>query len=136
MIPPWFQECTYWMKSVIWRYLLQPFIFSIIVLLFHGSTWSDPNANHTVSLSQHLLQPSILLQGVCGWFEKNWMMFIWGKPLWPRSFKDAYLFHITSCSNICLKSVLLNAWKNLHPPHSLLVNVLICNFTTVVAAIH
>ena len=34
MIPPWFRECIYWMKSVIWRHLLEPLTFSIIVLLF------------------------------------------------------------------------------------------------------
>ena len=74
MIPPWFQECVYWTKSVIWRYLLEPFIFSIIVLLFHGSTWSDSYVKGTKSISQHLLKPSILLQAVCGWFEKNCMI--------------------------------------------------------------
>ena len=68
------RECLYWMMSVIWRHLLEPFIFSIIVLLFHGGTWSNPYAKDTVSVSQHLLQPSILLQAVFGWFEKNWMI--------------------------------------------------------------
>ena len=133
MIPPWFQECLYWMKSVIWRHLLDPFIFSIIVLSFHGSNWSDPYVKDIVSISQHLLQPSILLQAVCSWFE--WyvclrkaivaLLFYWG----------VYLFHRTTCSDICLKSSVLNARKNLQPPHCLLVNVLICNFTIVIAAI-
>ena len=55
----------YWMKSVIWRHLLEPNIFSIIVLLFYESTWSAPYVKETVSNSQHLLQPSILSQTVC-----------------------------------------------------------------------
>ena len=63
-------------------------------------------------------------------------MFIWIKPLQPRTFKGAYLFQRTSCSNICLKSVVLNARKYLLPPPWLLVTVLICSFTTVIAAIH
>ena len=71
MIPLSFQVCIYWMNSVIWPHLLEPFIFSIIVLLFHGSTWSDPYVKGTVSISQHLLHPSIC--PVFGWFEKKWM---------------------------------------------------------------
>ena len=63
-------------------------------------------------------------------------MFIWGKLLQPCSFKGACLFHRTSCTNICLKTTVLNALKYLQPPHSLLVNVLICNFATVIATIH
>ena len=74
MIPPWFQECIYWMKSVTWRHPLEPSVFSIIVLLFHGSTCSVPYVRDTVSISQLLLQPSILVHAVCGWFEKNWMI--------------------------------------------------------------
>ena len=54
MMPAWFQECLYWMKSVIWRDLLQPPIFSTIVSLFYESTWSNPNVEETVSISQHL----------------------------------------------------------------------------------
>ena len=57
-------------------------------------------------------------------------MFISGKPLQPCPFKDAYLFHRTSRSNICLKSSLLNTQKYLKQPHFLLVNVLVCSFTT------
>ena len=74
VIPPWFQKCIYWMKSVIWLHLLESFIFSIIVLLLHGCTWSDPYFKDTVSISQHLLQPSVLLQAVCDLFEKNIMI--------------------------------------------------------------
>ena len=57
-------------------------------------------------------------------------MFISGKPLQPCPFKDPYLFHRTSRSNICLKSSLLNTQKYLKPPHFLLVNALVCSFTT------
>ena len=68
--------------------------------------------------------------------EKLNDIFIWGKPLYPHSFKASYLFHWISCSNNCLKSTLLNAQKYLQLPHCLLVNVLIYNFTTIIAAIH
>ena len=75
MIPTCFQECSiYWMKSVNWRHLLEPYFFSIIVLLFHGTTWSHPYVKNTVSTSQHFLRSSILLPAVRGWFEKNWMI--------------------------------------------------------------
>ena len=40
MIPPWFQECIYWKKSVVWQYQLQPSICSMVVSLFNGSTWN------------------------------------------------------------------------------------------------
>ena len=63
-------------------------------------------------------------------------MFIWGKPFQSCPFKGAYLFHWTSCSNICFKSAVLNVRKYLQPPHCLLVDVSICNFTAVIAAIH
>ena len=130
------QECIYWMKSVIWRHPLEPFIFSVIVLLFQGSTWNDSYVKDTVSISQHLLQPSIPLQAVCGWFGKKWICFFWGKLLYSSSFKGAYLLYRTSCSNICLKSAVLNARKYVQPSHCLFVNVLICNFTIVISAIH
>ena len=48
IIPPWFQACIYWKKFVIWRHHLQPSIFSMIVSLFHRSTWSSPQVNETV----------------------------------------------------------------------------------------
>ena len=69
-------------------------------------------------------------------WEKLNAMFIWGKPLQPCPFKGAYSFYRTSCSNICLKSAAVNSRKHLHPPDCLLANVLIYNFTTVIAAIH
>ena len=43
----------------------------------------------------------------------------------PCSFKVAYLFHRTSCSNLFLKSTVLNAQKHLQRFHSFIVNVLI-----------
>ena len=63
------------MKSVIWRHLLEPFIFTITVLLFQGNTWSDPFVKDTVSISQNLLQPSILLQAVYGW-KVEWYVYL------------------------------------------------------------
>ena len=44
LTPPWFQACIYWKMLVIWWHHLQPSIFSMIVSLFHGSTWSNPHA--------------------------------------------------------------------------------------------
>ena len=43
----------------------------------------------------------------------------------PCSFKVAYLFHRTSCSNFFFKSTVLNAQKHLQRSHSFIVNVLI-----------
>ena len=68
--------------------------------------------------------------------RKKMNMFFWGKLLYSCSFKGAYLFYRTSCGNICLKSTVLNARKYVQPPHCLFVNVLICNFTIVISAIH
>ena len=46
----------------------------------------------------------------------------------PCSFKVAYLFHRTSCSNFFLKSTVLNAQKHLQRFYSFIVNVLIGQF--------
>ena len=78
----------------------------------------------------------IITNGLCFTRVKLNDMFIWGKPSSPCSFKGAYLFPRISYGNICLKSAMLNALKYLRSPHRLLVNVLICNFTTVISAIH
>ena len=51
MIRPWFRECIYWMKSVIWRHLLQPSNFCMVVF------------------SQKYLKRSIC-QGHCVYFTK------------------------------------------------------------------
>ena len=51
----------YW---VIWRHHLQPSIFSMIVSLFHGSTWSNPHVKETVFISQYFLQRSIIINGL------------------------------------------------------------------------
>ena len=61
IIPPWFQAWIYWKKFVIWRHHLQPSIFSMIVSLFHGSTWSNPHVEETVFISEYFLQPPILV---------------------------------------------------------------------------
>ena len=68
--------------------------------------------------------------------EKLNNMFIWRKLLLPCSFKGAYIFPRTSCTNICLKSAVLNARKYFQSPHCLLVDVVIFNFTTLILAIH
>ena len=64
IIPPSFQACIYWKKFVSWRHHFQPSIFSMIVSLFHGSTWRNPQVKETVLLSQHFLQPSIKISGL------------------------------------------------------------------------
>ena len=58
-----------------------------------------------------------LQQAVRGWFEKKLTStFIWGKSLYPCSFKGAYLFHRTSSNIFCLKSTLLNGQKHYRDP--------------------
>ena len=61
---------------------------------------------------QHLLQPSIITNGLCLIRENLKGMLIGRKPLYPCFFKGAYLFRRTSCSNFCLKSTVLNARKH------------------------
>ena len=48
MIPRCFQACIYWKKSVIWPRHFQSSIFSVMVLLFHGSSWSNPHVKERV----------------------------------------------------------------------------------------
>ena len=67
--PPWFQACIYWKKFVSWRHHFQPSIFSMIVSLFHGSTWRNPHVKETVFISQHFLQPSIRISGM--WLNRE-----------------------------------------------------------------
>ena len=89
IIPPWFQACIYW-KFASWRHHFQLSIFSVIVSLFHGSTWRNPKIKETVFVSQHFLQPSIIISGL--WLIQEKV------EEWPCSFKGAYLFHRTSCN--------------------------------------
>ena len=79
-------------------------------------------------ISQRLLQPSIITSTLWLIRENLKGLFIWWKPLWSCSFKGNYLFHKTSCSNICLKSVVLNVRKHLKPCHSFMMNKLIWQF--------
>ena len=62
LIPPWFQACINWKKFVIWRHHLIHFCDE--VSLFHGSTWSNSHVKETVLISQYLLQPSIIINGL------------------------------------------------------------------------
>ena len=55
LIRPWFQA---------WRHHLQLSIFSMIVSLFYGSTWSNPHAKETVFISKYFLQRSIIINGL------------------------------------------------------------------------
>ena len=82
MIPSWFQACIYEKKFVItWQNHFQASIFSMIVSLFQGSTWSDSNVEDTVFISQHLLKTSIITSGL--WLAREKLksiVFIWRKP--------------------------------------------------------
>ena len=101
------------------------------IYFFCGSTWNDPYVEDTVVYFTILAATiHIIASGLWLIREKLNDMFIWGKPLKTCSFKGVYLFHRSSCSNICLSSAVLNARKYLKPPHCLLVNVLICNFNS------
>ena len=64
IITPWFQACIYWKAFVSWWNHFQPSIFSMIVSLFHGSTWRTPHVKENVFISQHFLQPSIVTSGL------------------------------------------------------------------------
>ena len=64
IIPPWFQAYIYWKKFLSWRYHFLPSIFSVIMLLFHRSTWRNSHAKETVFISLHFLQPSIKISGL------------------------------------------------------------------------
>ena len=108
MIPPWFQECIYWMKSVIWRHLMEAFIFSA------GALETIHMSRTLLSILQLLLQPSILLQAVCGWFEKNWMICLFEESYCspalllrclfiPQNYLQWYLFE--KCCAKCTKEL-------------------------------
>ena len=126
MIALWFQACIYWKIVLFLTASVTVIYFSMVLSVFHGSTWSDPYVKGTVFISQHLLQPSITTNDFC-LIRANMsgIMFIWGKPLQPCSFKGNYLIHRARSSNFCLKSTVLNARKLLQPSHSFMVNVLI-----------
>ena len=68
-----------------------------------------------------------LQQALCGWFKKIWrVLCLFGESnCSPAFLKGVYLFHRTSCSNFCFKSIVLNAQKHLQRPHSFMVNVFI-----------
>ena len=131
MIPPSSQE-LYWMKFIIWRHLLEPFFYNSVII-------SQEHLNqsicvyHCVYLTSLVSTIDIITSALSLIGKKLNDMCICRKPC---SFKGPYSFHKTSCSNICLKIAVLNVQKYLQPPHSLLVNVLICNFTTVITAVH
>ena len=96
---------------------LQSSIFSMVVSLFHGSTWSNPFVKDTVFISQHFLESSIITSDLWLIWGNLKGIFIWVKPLQPCCFKGVYLFHRTSCSNLCLKSIVLNARKHFQLSH-------------------
>ena len=70
IIPPWFQACIYWKKFVSWWHHFQPSIFSMMVSSFHGSTWRNTHVKETVFISQHFLQPFIIISGLWLFREK------------------------------------------------------------------
>ena len=90
--------------------------FSMVVSLFHGSTWSDSYVKGTVFISHQLLWPSIIKKGLCLIRENLEGTFIWGKPLYPCSFKGFYSAELVAVN--CLKSKVSNARKHLQWSHS------------------
>ena len=100
MILPWFKAS---------KHQFHPFIPSMVLSLFHCSTWSDAlcqghrvyfvTLNATIARSLWLIRKSL-----------KSAVFIWGKPLEPCAVNGAYLFHKTSY---------------LQPSHSTMVNMLI-----------
>ena len=112
------------------------YFFYYSVIISQGHLKQSICQGHCVYLITSVATIHIITNGLWLIREKLNDMFIGRKQLYPYSFKAYYLFHRTSCSNICLKRVMLNARKYLQPPHGLLVDMLIRNFTTVVAAIH
>ena len=108
-------------RSLIRRYPFEPSgFFSMIVSLFHGSTGSNPHVKEIVFISQNLLQPSIITSGL--WLIQEKMKSMFRKPLQPCFFKGAYLFHRSSCNDICSRSTVLNAQQHLQRSHSFMVN--------------
>ena len=70
-------------SSAIWRRIVwvclailwdQPSILSMVVFLFHRSTWRELSVKDTTFISQHLEQPSTSKQVVCSWCQKIWMV--------------------------------------------------------------
>ena len=120
IILPWFQARIYWKKSVLRRHHFQPSVFSMIVSLFHGSTWSNPHVNETVLVYFTILFAIVYynkrsaIDSRKSWrvclFEENY-----GSPA-------SYLFNRTSCNIFCLKGTVLNAQKHLQRSHSFMVN--------------
>ena len=105
MIPPWFQPCIYEKKFVItWRHHFQATVFSMIVWLFHRSTWSDSNVEDTVYFTTLVanihynkwpVTDSRKIEEYCVYLKKTIIAFLFYRCL---------LFHRTSCINFCLIS--------------------------------
>ena len=114
MISGWFQTCINWkmkIKPVIWRHQIQSSISSMVLSLFHESTWSDLLClGHcvyfaTLIASIHYSKQSVVdsrkFEGYCVYLRK---------AIVALFYKAAYLFHWTSCSNFCSQ-----------PPHYFMV---------------
>ena len=93
-------------KPVIWQYQLQPPIFSMLLSLFHWSTWSDP-----------------LCQGHCIYFTTLIALIHYNKRSVDDSRKlEGYCIYLrkaivvlllrTNCSNFCWKCTVLSTQKH------------------------
>ena len=121
IIPPWFQAWIYWNKFVIWRHHFQPSNFSMIVSLFHVSTWSNPHVNETVFISQHFLQPSIIMSGLWLIWE-NVEEYVEENHCSPALLKvPTYSSELVAIIFVW-KTTMLNAQKHLQRPYSFMVN--------------
>ena len=123
IIPPWFQACIYWKKFVIWQHHFQPTIFSIIVSLFHGGTWSNPHVKESVFLrlvaTIHYNKRSVVDS------RKSWRVY-----LFQENHCSPALLKVPICSTELIAiiffeqyySTILNARKYSQRSHSFMVN--------------
>ena len=123
IIPPWFQACIYWKKFVSWRHHFQPSIFSMIVSSFHGSTWRNPHLKETVFISQHFLQPSIIISGL--WSvdsRKSWRVCLFKENHCGPALLKMPIYATELVAISVLKNIVLNAQKHLQRSYSFIVN--------------
>ena len=89
----------------------------MIVSLFHGSTWRNPHVNETVFISQHFLQPSIIISGL--WLIRENV----GECLFQENHCGPAPLNVPIYSTeLVAISIAFNAQKHLQMSHSFMVN--------------
>ena len=116
MVPRWIQACIYWKKSVMWWHHFQASVFSMIISLFHGSTWSDLYVKETVFISRHLLQSSILTSGAHDWFEKNWRVCLSEENFCSPSLLKVPIYSTELVTLTFVWKVPFKSWLSNYPP--------------------